>query len=768
MVSLVTGGALRGRTLSELVQRVQPPSVAPGTCVGSFVIERLIGQGGAGAVYKARRNTGFEQAVAIKFVRASSQWRARFEREEALLGRLSHRAIVRILDAGQSDDLVWLAMEYVDGLPIDQHFDLHQTPWQTRVALLAELCDALNHAHRELIVHGDLKPSNLLIGAHGEPKIVDFGIATDLRDSTDTDADTGYTPGFASPEQAAGRRLTTVADVYQCGRLIDVLLLQEAAASGLDRARWARDDLAAIVSRATREDPAARYESAAALAADLRAVLERGIVRARPDTRAYRTRVLVRRHRLAVFGGLALVLVLAGGFVLSLWEAQVARAFADDAQEQARRARRTTDFVVSLLESGNVANARSAVPVQMVDLLAEAARRIDDELQDLPEAQAELRVAVGASLVSQGRVPDGVALLEGGIAQLRTQRDARTLADSLHHLSMAYIDVGRLDDAQKAVEESLHLFDAIGEPPSQSSIGARTTLARIAGMRGDRAAQSRIYREILDDRMALFGPNDARLAVDYNNLGTDAVGDERYDEAERAYREALRLLRTDSNIPEVRQAWLHAGLGSVYRNTGRYADAERELLAGIAIAERSSQSGHVILASLLNSLAALRRQQGQLDASEQLARRAFDMLEPINNPSVWVSLLQLGLTDLARGRDAQAQQHLQQAGDRLYAQSAERDPMYWHARAALGLARVRQGEADRIADIAAAADALAARDAGTQRLLAVTLDMLADAQRAIGDHAAAEASATRARTAWRTLFGQTHPFVAAPTPAQGR
>lgn len=764
MVSLVTGGALRGRTLSELVQRTQPPQVAPGTRLGAFTVERLIGQGGAGAVYLARREVGFEQAVALKLVHASSDWRARFEREEALLGRLSHPAIVRILDAGEADGVVWLAMEHVDGKPIDQHVAARGTGWRERLALLAGTCDALVHAHRELVVHGDLKPSNILVGAHGEPKLVDFGIATDLRAEA-ADADTGYTPGYASPEQAAGERLTTAADLYQCGRVLDALLLQD---DTLALPTVVRDDIAAVVRRATQHDPAARYDSAAALAADLRAVAARDVVAARDGGRGYRARVFVRRHRVAVAAAAALVLALAGGLAASLWQARIARQYAADAVEHAHRARQTTDFVVSLLESGNVANSTSQVPVQMVDLLQEAARRIEVELHALPEAQAELRVAVGASLVSQGRVPDGVALLETGIAQLRTQDDTRTLASSLHHLAMVYMDVGRIDEAQAAVEESLRLFAAIGEPPGQETIGARTTLARIAGTRGDRATQGRLYREILADRRALYGDDDPRLAGDYNNLGTDALNDDRYADAERAYLDALRLLRKDPAIPELRQAWLHAGLGATYRNSGQLADAERELLAGIAIAERGNQAGHAILASLLNSLASLRRQQGQLDASEQLARRALGMLEPINNPSVYVSQLQLGLTLLAQGRDTEARDALQASIDRLHAISGERDPMLWLARAALALAQVKLGDPARVADIRDAAGALAERGDGTRRLRPVVAGMLAEALAVTGDGAGAEAARVAEHAGWRALLGDTHPYVLAPTPRQGR
>lgn len=751
---LVTGGALKGRTASELAQR-QTPVIEAGTTLGPYVVERLIGQGGAGAVYLARRQVGFEQRVAIKTVAKSSSWSQRFARERETLGRLSHRAIVRIFDAGESDTVSWLAMEYVEGTAIDKDAARRRLDWTSRVQLMADICDALHYAHRELIVHGDLKPGNILVDAQGDPKIVDFGIATDLRSADDT-GDHAFTPAFASPEQAAAQRLTTASDTFQCGRLLQVLCLLD---ESVPMPAWAREDLDAICDRATAPDPAARYESAAALAADLRALLEVRPVAAHPSSRGYRGRRLLRRHRAGVAAALTLALALAGGLVGSLWQAHRAQLHAEEAQRQARNAERSAQFVVSLLQAGNP--EASNAPRSVVALLRDADARIDGELADLPLAAAQMRVTIGESLSALGHLPEGIDALERGVEQLRALGEParRELARTLHTLASRQLTASRVEEAIATSEDALHQFDVLGEPVSLDRLAAMTVVARALGMRNRLDEQRVLYRRILADRTQLLGPDDSRLAVDWNNLGAAALQSDDYAEAEESYRQALRTIVLPPAAPESRQAWLHAGLGVVYANSWRFDEADASLAQAKAVAERLLGPDHPLLGAIAVGQANVRNLQGQFVEAETLARRAIGLYAPIDHIDRFSADIQLGFAELGQHRYEDAAATFREARQRALAVRGEDEPLSWIAVAGEGLAQIRAGDRNGLDTMQQAIAVLDTHPDWPQRARVRVLGLLVEANQHLGDTAAVRRWRERELAQHRDLLGLEHARV---------
>ena len=207
-----------------------------GQHIGAYTLDRLLGEGGMGAVWLAHRSDGrFEAEVAIKFLQGGSRSPSlarRFAREGQVLARLAHPHIARLLDAGLTpgDGQPYLVLEYVQGSPIDtwcdrQHLDLRQ-----RLLLLLDVLDAAAHAHERLVLHRDLKPANILVNTQGVVKLLDFGIARMLGDTDAGDGDLtrvnglAYTPRWASPEQIRGEPLTPASDVYALGLLAHELL----------------------------------------------------------------------------------------------------------------------------------------------------------------------------------------------------------------------------------------------------------------------------------------------------------------------------------------------------------------------------------------------------------------------------------------------------------------------------------------------------------------------------------------------------------------
>ena len=359
------------------------PSGLTGQAIGPYALVREIGHGGMGTVWLARRTDGrYEGEVAIKFLRSGLFGHgdaARFEREGSILARLSHPHIARLLDAGVTADGAqpYLVLEYIDGEPIDAYCHRLALPVAARLALMLDVLAAVAQAHNRLILHRDLKPTNILVTKSGEVKLLDFGIAKLLDDAGGGEqtaltarAGNAFTPEFAAPEQLQGGDVTTATDVYALGVLIYLLLGGEhptAAPTGapLDRmrsvietvprrlseavlrrggpsARWSpesrklssevKGDVETIIAKALKKAPAERYANAAALADDIRRYLANEPIAARPDARLYRVGKFVQRHAAGVAMASVAIAALGIGTGVALWEAHEAQAQRDQAE----------------------------------------------------------------------------------------------------------------------------------------------------------------------------------------------------------------------------------------------------------------------------------------------------------------------------------------------------------------------------------------------------------------------------------------------------
>jgi serine/threonine-protein kinase len=313
--------------------------------VGPYLLEELIGSGGMGAVYRASRNDGlFEQTVAIKFVRGFAERataQALMDSERRLLARLQHPGVARILDGGTTPEgLQFLVMEFVRGVPVDEHVRAAALPARARVALIQEVCAALAEAHRQLVLHCDIKPSNILIGEDGHAKLIDFGIAR-LQGAMDSALPHGYTRGYASPQRLAGEPPVAADDIYALGLLLVELVTSRLPADTHDVvADQALDhELAAIARRALDPDVQRRYRSVDEFADDLQRWQERRPIAALPPHWRYRLRKLVQRHpwRAVVVALATSALVLALGVISVLYaRADAARHDAEDRFAQVR------------------------------------------------------------------------------------------------------------------------------------------------------------------------------------------------------------------------------------------------------------------------------------------------------------------------------------------------------------------------------------------------------------------------------------------------
>jgi serine/threonine-protein kinase len=403
-----TDGELMARALAQALPAANTPQA--GARIGIYRLLAPIGRGGMATVWVAEQLQGVLRQVALKLPDAGLEpapaLAQRFTRERDLLAALEHPNIGRLYDAGIADGQPFLALELITGRPITLH--VAELPLRQRLQLFQQVLAAVGFAHARLVIHRDLKPNNILVTADGQVKLLDFGIArllTDEAAGTGPGSGSALTPDCASPEQLAGAPLGVASDVYSlgvvlyelvCGRrpyVLDrssALPLAEQLAHVAVPPPGAGADLDAIVACAMARDPAARYASVDALAADLQRLLDQRPVRARQGGRRYRLGLALWRHRgpVAAAGAVALALLL--GLGAALWQAQAARA-------QAARAEAAQRLLVDLFDGVSPEQQRGG-DISARDLVLQGSRRIDAGLQDQPRLQADLRRLSGELL----------------------------------------------------------------------------------------------------------------------------------------------------------------------------------------------------------------------------------------------------------------------------------------------------------------------------------------------------------------------------------
>lgn len=521
-LDLAPGGALTTGLLRNITIAADSAPARSGFAeqIGPWRLLDVLGRGGMGVVYLAERVVGdFEQQVALKLMPAgphSADLLRRFEQERRILARLENPHIARLVDGGMTpNDCPWFAMELVDGAPIDRYCDEHRLSVDERLRLFLTVAEAVQAAHRSLVVHRDLKPANIMVTASGQVKLLDFGIAK-LLDAEDQAADATrtlhriLTPSYATPEQIRGDPLTTACDVYQLGLLLYELLTGQRAhhltdntpqaieravcetppmrpslvvtrsaapaddgddaatpaavrrTTGKRLARRLRGDLDTMVLAALRKEPERRYPTAAALAEDVKRHLRGLPVEARPSTLRYRARRFVRRHALGVAAAVAFVVLLGASVIaLAMQQAQTARqrdratASAATAQREAAKSERVIAYLLDLFEGADPGVAQGDT-ITARELLARGVARVDS-LSQQPEVQATLLGVTGRIYYSLGDLEQAEALHRQALAAWDALKPRPELEQdrvrALYGLARALRNQGRHADAEPLLRQ---------------------------------------------------------------------------------------------------------------------------------------------------------------------------------------------------------------------------------------------------------------------------------------------------------------------------
>lgn len=519
--------------------------------IGPWRVLDVLGYGGMGHVYLAERADGlYEQRVALKVLRPgreASEMYQRFRAERQILASLDHPGIARLIGGGimpyeDSPDLPYLVMEYVEGRPIDVYCAEHELGLRDRVRLFLGVCSAVHYAHQNLVVHRDLKPTNVLVmvdEADGTPsvKLLDFGIAKLLGPARSGSTRTTHppmTPEFASPEQVSGAPITTAADVYQLGLLLYVLLTghRPYSVDGLSLSDFAhvvleqpperpsaivseaesralRGDLNAILLKALRKEPGTRYPSAESLGDDLARYLQGLPVEAHRGSTAYRLQKLVRRHRAGFFTAVLVFITLLGGGILYNVRVTAER---NRAAAAAAKAEHVTDYLLGLFREdgwgeGGTAQAREA----SLALLGPAARRLASDLQGDPEVQAQLSHAFGELFSSLGRYNLAQTMLRRAVALRDSLSDIppADVAASLHEYGHFLGFPG--NDRDSAAYYLGRAVDLRRSLPHEKSDLAESLLLYSRYLPEDDTRREALFDESLSILRRLHGPKSAEV-----------------------------------------------------------------------------------------------------------------------------------------------------------------------------------------------------------------------------------------------------------------
>lgn len=772
--------------LIAAMQRTVSPAALLRKRIGPFELLSRLGVGGMGVVYLGERTTPeFTQRVAVKILDGDATRMASLvARERRVLAALSHPNITAFIDAGTDAGCAWLAMEYVDGEPLLDYCTRRDFGTRERVHLFEQICTAVAHAHGQLVVHRDLKPANVLVNADGTVKLLDFGIALILDPTQESAPATRvFTPEYAAPEQLRGERATTATDIHALGLLLFELIsgvrlptLEHATprtewnSARLARAaapanappppllRVLRGDLGRIIAHAIAADPAQRYASALHLRDDLRRWLEyRPLAIAKPGLRYVAVR-FVRRNRamvaLATFGVVALI----GATAFALWQARTAtRMTAHAEHSKAFLAGLLTDFNPFASKDGGHSN---------IDLLENAARRIDHEFPDAPEQQVELRTIIAEALSRLGEPKLALRMQQRNVEQIRRLHGARSppLGVALVGLAQSSEDSGDIASARAAFEQAYTILEDAGDAYRKQRISAMTGLGKMENRRSDFAAGQRWYERVLAERMAQEGPQSQDIAMDLYDLAVCALYQEQFAKAADLAQRAHDMLERTLGKGHPRFMYVDLGLGAAQMQSEHVETAIKTLTGALELAHANLKPGAAMIANIQTMLATAHLYSGNDAAAIASAQAARDILAAAHAPNLGSAELILGRAQL-HARDPRALRTLADSREHLQAdiaRSAGNAKFLAVAQAAHGAALARGGDAAQGEQEARTARTrlLAAYPAGGAKLGEIDA-YLADILDAGGKRDEARQIRAEALKICRAVYGDAHPVTRA-------
>ncbi len=766
----------------------------PGTQLGPYVIEELMGEGGFGSVYRAHQTLPVRREVALKIIKLGMDTRsviARFEAERQALAMMDHPGIARVLDAGATaSGRPYFVMELVDGVPITDYCDRNQLGLRERLELFSAVCRGVEHAHQKGIIHRDLKPSNVLVTRNdgkAAPKIIDFGIAKATRSRlTEKTLLTGShvlmgTPDYMSPEQLAcsGIDVDTRSDVYSLGILLyelltgvtpfggkggsklaieerkrrvqveeptkpsvvwmrtDQVCVEEARnrrGKPLELSREIRGDLDWVVLKALDKDRNRRYETASFLALDLERYLAHEPVLATPPSRLYLCRKFVRRHRVGVIAGVVMAVGLFAGLTLSLLGFIGMKRSQEEATRQAQFARIAEEGERS--EKAKAQLARDEAE-RLRALAEENARRAQDQ-----KRLAEVNLKRAQELQEMAQAHARTAKEQSLLAEMNAKRasDAQNQADALR----------RLAEKESAKSEAITAFLTemlASQDPKlpKKEISVSNVL--------DEAARRLSGSGIDSEPLVEAGVREA-IGKTYQSIG-------RVDEAEAHMRSSLNLRRETlgKSHPETLLAMI--GLGRILLQKGNLEEARGVAEEALELQLKLMGPEHQDVATSAVLVGQIAIQMGDLQKGEVLVTRGYLLQLQLlgeEHPKTLQSLVQLAQISRMKGDFARSLELAQQSlalARKVHGDEHQSTITALHSLATVLMA---MGEVEQAGALCREAYEMSSRLLGREHpRTAVSLQMLGEVSAKAGRYKEAEQLYREALKAMERVLGPDHP-----------
>lgn len=604
-----TPAAQIAATVHKAMNLVATEELRTGDLLGAWKIVEPIGQGGMGSLFLVQRNDGhFQQRAALKVLKGIAHAKSLelLARERQLLASLAHPNIARLLDGGATPaGHPWLVMEFIDGVPIDQYCRAQKLDQAAILRLFVQACSAVAFAHRQLIVHCDLKPANLLVNTEGRPILLDFGIAKLIDSSGSVLAvSPAYTPGYASPEQRRSEPVTVASDIFSLGVMLKELL--GGSAEPQLRTNRSTRELSAITRVCCADAPAARYRSVDALTDDIERYLQHLPLRAMPDLLGYRAEKLLRRRwpwLLAAAVFLLCITLFSARLILESQRAYRAEALAqsqrqlalaaqkkaqverDRALQSEASARQISDFLVTMFEYSSPDAGTGAVPTEA--LVAQALKRIDSELAGQPATQAQLYAVLARVQRVMGNLEPARLSLQQAIALERAQNRPLVLSGMLHDLAKMELAAVEIERALAPAEESVQLALSVrsGAPESEALAETYSMLGQVQNALKHRAAAKSALNSALRIRQAI-DPMSNETAESWQYLGLHLQESQDFDDAISAHAQSIKIRRSLAGTESDEFVGALDSLAGAYLEARQFESAESTLRESLAIQKR--------------------------------------------------------------------------------------------------------------------------------------------------------------------------------------
>lgn len=688
-------------SLPELSANAPPihPAAEPGQLVGPYRLDHMLGTGGMGSVWLAERSDGLiNRKVAVKLphvARETAGLAERMERERNILATLQHPNIARLYDAGvASDGRPYLALEFVEGDPIDRYCAQHELDRRQCICLFVQAARAVAYAHAHLVIHRDLKPSNILVDNDGAVHLLDFGIATLL----DPRAGAGerpescltrqlgvaLTPQYASPEQIRGEPVSTASDVYSLGlvlyellagrrpyqlegadqlalsRAIETMELTPPSSAVTDRAarKVLQGDLDTIVLKALRKAPSERYATVGELADDLERYLQGEPVRARPDSAWYRAHKFIARNKIAVAGAAGIMGALVLGLAVVSWEAHRIALERDIARSSAAREEAIRYYLTNMFRTSVAASSRGSEAATAKAMLDLSARRVLREYRNEPYLAGKVVETLSDLYGALEDVDGERPLLEGFLAQAATKGDPEAVADARQKLANIELLRGNTPRAAELLALAQPFWARDPRRYREERLEGLAIQARVQRAQGDLEGSVRTSEEAIRERLALFGLRNRETAVLYNSLGITLSQLNRVSEGLTAYNQALAIYADLGQSDELDALIMLGNTGTLAARYGQLARAE-QLLGDAVAKERATSGDSAAVAAAMGYYGWVLSAYGRYDQALVSLRQAVTLAERFTGADSPLSIRDRGflaetLWDAGRRDDAEA------------------------------------------------------------------------------------------------------------------